>query len=75
MKFITSEWLKSADDDINTIKAIIRDLFLEDLLASTSSEYLKSIKINVTILMRARRVSIVNISPYSRKYSPLIDQN
>ncbi len=31
MKFITSEWLKSADDDINTIKAIIDDESLTHL--------------------------------------------
>ena len=38
MKFITSEWLKSADDDINTIKAIIDDESLTHIVAFHSQQ-------------------------------------
>lgn len=38
MKFITSEWLKSADDDINTIKAIIDDESLSHIVAFHSQQ-------------------------------------
>ncbi len=38
MKFITSEWLKSVDDDINTIKAIIDDESLTHIVAFHSQQ-------------------------------------
>jgi HEPN domain-containing protein len=38
MKFITSEWLKSADDDIKTIKAIIDDESLTHIVAFHSQQ-------------------------------------
>ena len=38
MKFITNEWLKSADDDINTIKAIIDDESLTHIVAFHSQQ-------------------------------------
>ena len=38
MKFIASEWLKSADDDINTIKAIIDDESLTHIVAFHSQQ-------------------------------------
>jgi len=38
MKFITGEWLKSADDDLNTIKAIIDDESLTHIVAFHSQQ-------------------------------------
>ncbi len=38
MKFITGEWLKSADDDLNTIKAIIDDESLTHIVALHSQQ-------------------------------------
>jgi len=38
MKIITGEWLKSADDDLNTIKAIIDDESLTHIVAFHSQQ-------------------------------------
>ncbi len=38
MKFITGEWLKSADDDLNTIKAILDDESLTHIVAFHSQQ-------------------------------------
>ena len=38
MKFITGEWLKSADDDLNTIKAIVDDESLTHIVAFHSQQ-------------------------------------